>query len=306
MRGQSSAESPPITSQWVATNGLQMHYLESGEGKPIVLLHGFPDYSGSWLPLIERLARQYRVIAPDLRGYNLTDRPVGCDAYRPELLIADIVGLLDALGLETSAIVGSDWGGVLGFWLALRRPDRVSHLIGLNTAHPFVLQDMIWDDPDQRTASQYFTFLRSAEADAALGKAPIKALIARFLSGSVADGTLTDAEVGGYCAAWSRPGVWTAMLDWYRAAPIDVPRIDVAVPTKRWTDGQDYRVTVPVQMIWGMRDTVFVAAMPERIGAYCDRIAIASLPDAGHLPHRDDPDQCAAIIARFLEAPLKP
>lgn len=150
MDGQSSAGSASITSSRVATNGIEMHYLEAGAGRSIILLHGFADYSGSWRPLMERLARDYRVIAPDLRGYNLTDRPVGIAAYRPELLIGDILGLLDALDLPTSAIAGSDWGGVLGFWLALLHPDRVSHLIGLNTSHPFVLQDMIWDDPDQR------------------------------------------------------------------------------------------------------------------------------------------------------------
>ena len=306
MGGQSVTESPLIRSRRVATNGLEMHYLEAGEGKSIVLLHGFPDYSGSWQPVMARLAVDHRVIAPDLRGYNLTDRPVGCDAYRPDRLIGDIVGLLDALDLPMAAIAGSDWGGVLGFWLALLHSDRVSHLVGLNTAHPFVLQDMIWDDPAQRAASQYFTFLRSDQANTALGDASIEALVTRFLGGAIAAETLTGPEVDGYRAAWSRSGVWPAMLNWYRAAPIDVPPVGAPAPSSRWTGALDYRVRPPVQLIWGMRDTVFVAAMPERVAAYCDSCVITSLPDAGHLPHRDDPDRCAAIITRFLESPLKP
>ena len=297
------ARAPRLASRRVASNGLVMHYLEAGAGDPIVLLHGFPDSSGSWRALIERLALTHRVIAPDLRGYNLTSRPAGVEAYRTTLLVADIVGLLDALDLETTAIAGNDWGGVLAFWLALQQPHRVSRLIGLNTAHPFVLQDMIWDDPAQRAASQYMTFLRPAEADAAFGEAPIEALVDRFLGSAIAAGTLTGEDVAGYRAAWSQPGVWPAMLNWYRAAPIDVPAPGVAPPAKRWTATQDYRVTVPVQLIWGMRDTVFAPAMPERILAQCDCGRVDYLPDAGHLPHRDDPDRCAAIIRRFLSHP---
>lgn len=96
-----------------------------------------------------------------------------------------------------------------------------------------------------------------------MGEASIEAPVTRFLGTAIAAGTLTEPEVDGYRAAWSRPGVWPAMLDWYRAAPFDVPALGAPAPSNRWTDRQSYRVTMPVQMIWGMRDMVFVAATPE-------------------------------------------
>ena len=288
---------PLILSRQIATNRIDLHVLEAGIGPPIILLHGFPDYSGSWRSLIEQLARSYRVIAPDLRGYNLSSRPSTLDQYRPELLMADITGLLDALNLSKAVLVGSDWGGVLGFWLTLQQPDRVSALVGINTAHPYVLQDLIWDDPAQRAASQYMLMLQSPEADAVFAKAPVEALIERFLGPAIATGKLTKVDVEGYRAAWSQPEVWPAMLNWYRASPITM-----TLTEPRWTSGRDYRISRPVQLIWGQRDEVFVPNMPQQIMRYCDHAELAEMPTAGHLPHRDEPREVAAIISRFLES----
>lgn len=286
---------PLILSRQIATNGIDLHFLEAGTGLPIILLHGFPDYSGSWHALIEHLARSYRVIAPDLRGYNLSSRPNTVDQYRPELLIADITGLLVALELPQVVLVGSDWGGVLGFWLTLQQPDRIIALVGINTAHPYVLQDFIWDDPAQRAASQYMLKLQSPEADAIFTDASVDSLIERFLGSAIAAGSLNEADVAGYRAAWSQPGVWPAMLNWYRASPITM-----TLSEPRWTDGLDYRIKRPVQLIWGKLDKVFVPSMPQQIMRHCDRADLAELPTAGHLPHRDNPREVAEIIFRFL------
>ena len=111
-----------IVSRRIAANGLEIHYLEAGSGPPIVLLHGFPDHSGSWRRMIDRLAPHFHVIAPDLRGYGLTSRPVGIEAYAPALLVADVIGLLDALELARPALVGSDWGGLLALLAGAQAP----------------------------------------------------------------------------------------------------------------------------------------------------------------------------------------
>ena len=285
----------PISSRRIAANGINLHVLEAGAGTPVILLHGFPDYSGSWSLLIEQLSNGYRVIAPDLRGYDLSSRPSALDQYRPELLIADIIGLLDALNLPQAVLVGSDWGGVLAFWLTLQQPHRVSALVGINTAHPYVLQDLIWDDPAQRVASQYMQMLQTPEADAVFADAPVDVLIERFLGKAAATGKLSEDDVAGYRAAWSQPGVWPAMLNWFRASPITM------IPSQpRWTCGLENRISRPVQLIWGQHDDVFVPTMPQQIMRFCDHAELAELPAAGHLPHRDEPGEVAAIISHFL------
>ncbi|QMW24221.1 alpha/beta fold hydrolase [Sandaracinobacteroides saxicola] len=289
----------PVTASMVDAAGLAMHVIQAGSGAPIVLLHGFPDHAAAWRPLIDQLSADHRVIAPDLRGYNLTERPLAIDAYRPAALIGDIIGLLDALDLRQAILCGHDWGGVLAAWVAMTHPDRVAGLVLINAPPPNLLQTMIWDDPGQRAASQYIAFLQSAAADAPMQEAHVEALLTRFLGRDIAAGQLTPADVESYRTAWTRPGVWQAMLAWYRASPFHCPPADETAPSRRWTTTLPARIERPVQLIWGARDRVFVPAMPERIAAMCHDASVAILPDAGHVPHRADPARCAGIIRAF-------
>ena len=129
------------TERFVRTNGLRLHVVEAGSegGPPVVLLHGFPDLWYGWRRQIGPLAAAgFRVIVPDQRGYNTSDKPDGVAAYRVDALAEDVVGLLDAASLERAAIVGHDWGAVVAWWLGLAHPERVSRLGILNVPHPAV------------------------------------------------------------------------------------------------------------------------------------------------------------------------
>jgi pimeloyl-ACP methyl ester carboxylesterase len=287
-------------SRFVNANGLVFHCLEAGHGRPVVLLHGFPDHAASWRPLFAQLAPQFRVIAPDLRGYGLTSRPAAHDDYRFDTLVADLAALFDALGLTDAAICGHDWGGVLGFGFAARHPDLVSALIALNAPPASVLQYMIWCDPDQRAASQYITRLRSPDADALFAEANVDRLVEQFLGQPFRQGQLEADDIAAYRAAWTQPGAWQAMLAWYRAAPFDVPPLDSPMRDPAPCGELATLPSCPVQVIWGDRDTAFVAATVQRIETVGPGWRIDHLSDAGHVPHREDPAQCAALIADFL------
>ncbi len=283
----------------VHVNGLEMHYLESGSGTPVVLLHGFPDHAATWQPLLCRLAATCRVIAPDLRGYRQTTAPLEVNAYRIETLVADVAALLDALGLPRPLLCGHDWGGVLGFAFARQYPDRIAGLVALNAPPVEVLQEMIWHDPAQRAASHYIALLRSADADAIFAESECEALIERFLGEPFRRGLLSAEDVAVYRAAWTRPGAWQAMLAWYRAAPLELSppgAVTLTMPTL----AKMAKIRCPVQLIWGDRDSVFVPAMADQIMAACDNGRLHRLPEAGHVPHRDEPDLCASLIAAFL------
>jgi epoxide hydrolase A/B len=130
-KGHSMSE---ITHRFVQTNGIKMHVAEAGEGFPVVLCHGFPELWYSWRHQMRALADAgFRAIAPDQRGYGETDAPIPVEAYTQRNLVADITGMLDALGLANCVIVGHDWGGAVAWNTALMAPTRVARVIGVNT-----------------------------------------------------------------------------------------------------------------------------------------------------------------------------
>lgn len=284
-------------SRIIRAGGLDMHYLEEGNGPPMLLLHGFPDHAAAWRPLADRLAPTFRLIAPDLRGYGRTSRPRSVADYQLDCLVGDVVALLDALELPSAYICGHDWGGVLAFSVAERHPARVAGLIVLNAAPPTALQSLIWHDAEQRLASQYIRFLRSAEADDVFNEANVDTLIDRFLSVPLQSGQVDDADIEAYRDAWTRPGVWQAMLAWYRAAPFDVPAVDASAPSRACTRAS--LIDTPALILWGDRDTIFVPAMADAAVEECRDARLERLADAGHVPHRDEPERCAHFIAAF-------
>lgn len=126
-----------IVSQYARVNGLNMHYVTVGEGPSVVLLHGFPDTHAIWRRQIPALAAAgFRVIAPDLRGYGKTDMPGEVGAYAIDFLADDVLRLMDALGIEQATVVGHDWGALIGWYLAMHAPQRVSRYAALSVGHP--------------------------------------------------------------------------------------------------------------------------------------------------------------------------
>lgn len=287
-------------SRYAVGSGIELQVREQGSGAAVLMLHGFPDHAGTWRALADLLAPQFRLIMPDLRGYGLSSRPRAVADYRMELLVGDLIGLLDALELDQVFLCGHDWGGVLAFELAQRVPGRIAGLVALNAPPREVLQDMIWRDPGQRAASQYISVLRSSAADATFCEANADALIDRFLGEPRRRGELSDDDLDDYRRAWTQPGVWQAMLAWYRAAPFEVPPVDAVADPSSGSNTPINLPHIPTLVIWGDRDTVFVPAMPDAIAAYWPTCRVQRIATAGHVPHREAPGRCADLIAAFL------
>lgn len=288
------------SSRYTVGSGIELQVREQGSGDAILMLHGFPDHAGTWRVLADLLAPRFRLIMPDLRGYGLSSRPTAVADYRMDLLVGDLIGLLDALNLNQVFLCGHDWGGVLAFELAQQLPDRIAGLVVLNAPPRQVLQDMIWHDPDQRAASQYIVVLRSSAADATFCEANVDALIDRFLGEPRRRGELSDDDLAEYRRAWTQPGVWQAMLAWYRAAPFDVPPVDAQVDPSPVVNRSKDLPHIPALIIWGDRDTVFVPAMPDATAVYWPDCRVERIATAGHVPHREAPGRCADLIATFL------
>lgn len=283
-------------SQMKTINQIDFHIVEAGQGPPLVFLHGFPEYWGTWQALMADLARDYRCVAPDLRGYGLTAKPVHRSAYQIETLIRDGLGILDLAERHSPIVVAHDWGATLAFYLAMQAPNLVKHLIILNGAHPYVLQDHIWDNPEQRRASQYMASLMSDTGAHELNASNAVQIAKTWLSEPLETGKLSPAQYQRFLDLWSVQSNWDAMINWYRASGFSVPAMDAPAPRERWTDALDGRVECPVTMIWGAQDPVFSSCMLQDLAKICSTLEIHTLRNTGHVPHRDEPDKCIEII----------
>jgi pimeloyl-ACP methyl ester carboxylesterase len=279
---------------YIPTNGITLHVLAAGpaDGPLVVLLHGFPEFWYGWRRQIPALAAAgYRVLVPDQRGYNRSDKPRGLSAYRSNHMAADIVGLLDAVGRERAAIAGHDWGALVGWLLALEYPERVARLAILNVPHPKVLEDNLRHNMRQRVRSLYAAFFQLPGLPEWLLRAGNWRALAETMRRSACPGSFTTADLRRYRAAWARPGAITAMLNWYRAA--------LRRPPPR---AADPRVHVPTLMIWGAGDQALIREMAPQSIALCDDGRLHVIEDATHWVQHDAADRVNALLLDFLAA----
>jgi pimeloyl-ACP methyl ester carboxylesterase len=186
-------------------------------GRPVLLLHGFPQSGRCWSRVVPLLtAAGLRAITPDLRGYSPGARPDEVSAYSPAALIGDVLGLLDALGLSTVDLVGHDWGAWLAWQVAVRHPQRVRSLVAVSIPHPVAFARAMAADPDQRQRSAYIALFRQeGTAEHALLDGDAARLRAVF-----DDSGLSDAEIDAYVEPLQAPGALTGALSWYRAVSL--------------------------------------------------------------------------------------
>ena len=249
------------------------------DGVPVLLLHGFPENAGMWDGVVGLLPG-HRTIAPDQRGYSPGARPADVAAYRVTELVADAVGILDALGVGAAHVVGHDWGAAVGWQLAGRHPDRVRSLTAVSVPHPAAHAAALRTDPEQREKSRYLAVFR--EPDAAQRLLADDARRLRRLLGPVPGA----AE---FVRPLTEPGALAAALNWYRAMSSG----DLIGP-----------VGVPATYVWGTED----AAVSRRAAESCaDHVtgdfAFVELAGADHwVPEREPAAVAAAALTRMAGA----
>ncbi|MFZ2488114.1 MAG: alpha/beta hydrolase [Anaerolineae bacterium] len=279
----------------IPTNGITLHVVQAGpaDGPPVVLLHGFPEYWGAWQAQIPALAAAgYRVIVPDQRGYNLSDKPRGVGAYHIRHLVQDTIGLLDALGYQQVALVGHDWGAAVAWWVAGTHPDRLSQLAILNVPHTAVMFRTLLRSWTQIRRSWYIFFFQLPGLPEASLRRNNWANAVRSLKGSTRRGTFSAAQIEGYRAAWGQPGAITGMINWYRAAL-----------RHQRTLASLGRIHVPTRMIWGAQDIALGKEMAQPSIELCDQGELVLLEQAGHFVQHEEPAQVNALLLDFLARP---
>lgn len=279
-------------THFIRTNGINLHVIQAGpsDGKPLILLHGFPEYSGCWHRQIDHLAAQgFRVYAPDQRGYNLSDKPKGIASYHLDVLAKDLIGLIDHTGHEKVSVVGHDWGAGVTWHTALWYPDRFEKIAILNVPHPDVFERELRTNPRQRRKSWYFLFFQTPILPELLLRAGDHSAAARSLMNSSKPGTFTDSDIAGYTAAWGQPGAWTGMINWYRSVVRQRPKLP-----------DDVRVKVPTLILWGAKDAFLEAGMAQKSIDLCEAGRLELFDDATHWIHLEEPARVNALLTEWF------
>ena len=274
-----------VESRFADDNGVKIHYVAEGKGPLVVMIHGFPDFSETWAPLMKTLsADHYRTAALDLRGYNLSDKPTGVASYAMPLLISDIAAVIKAEGRSSAIVIGHDWGAAIAWQVAINRPDLVDKLVILSVPHPTTFAREMATNADQQKNSAYARNFQKEGAE--------KMLTAEGLAGWVKD----PAERPKYVEAFKRSD-FAGMLNYYKAnypkgAGADAP----APPTIPLIKG-------PVLVIHGMKDTALNAA--GHAGTW-DHVTgdttILMVPGAGHFVQHDAEALVNRTIKDWLDA----
>lgn len=293
--GRSELAGCDLRSRRVPAGEVELHLVEAGpgDGPPVLLLHGFPEFWYGWRRQIGPLAAAgYRLLVPDQRGYNLSAKPRGVAAYGLDRLVGDVVGLLDALGLARVDLIAHDWGAAVAWWTAVCHPGRLGRLAILNVPHPAVLRRALLTDRAQRRRSSYiFYFQLPWLPERKLGRDSAR-LLRRMFERTSRPGTFSPAELERYAEAALRPGALTGMLNWYRAALRHPPR---PVASRR--------VSVPTQILWGTEDVALGAAMIEPSAALCDEVEVTRFTTAGHWLQHEEPAEVNRRLLEFLASP---
>jgi pimeloyl-ACP methyl ester carboxylesterase len=273
---------------YVVTNGVHLHVVVTGDtaGKPIFLLHGFPEFWYGWHHQIPILVEAgFRVILPDQLGYNLSECPHGTRPYRLDELGKDIIGLVNYGGYEKVDLVGHDWGAGVAWLLALNFPDRIKHLAILNVPHPSVMQDFLSKSPRQMLKSWYIFFFQIPGMPDWLMRLNNFSLAVAFLRSSGKPTTFTDEDLVEYRKAWANSRGLTGMINWY-----------CALFRHRTATAADIRVHVPTLVMWGKRDVALSQDMAQKSINLCDNGRLVFFDDSTHWVQHDE----AASINREL------
>ncbi|HEY3449737.1 MAG TPA: alpha/beta fold hydrolase [Myxococcales bacterium] len=274
---------PGATARLVHTGEVHLHCVEAGAGPLVLLLHGFPEFWWSWRFQIPALAAAgFRVVAPDLRGYHLSDQPSRVADYRIDRLVGDVVGLMDALGEKRASVVGHDWGGLVAWAFAMAQPARLRKLAILNVPHPRrMLKGLLC--PRQLLRSWYVFFFQLPWVPERFLAMHDYAPLRRSFRADELPESAIDRFVDAARASGLRGGI-----DYYRAA--------LRHP---FTPGPR-RIDAPVLVIWGERDRALRRELAEPDPRLVPNARVVRIPGATHWVQQDAPERVNALLTEFL------
>jgi pimeloyl-ACP methyl ester carboxylesterase len=281
-----------LNSSFVDVNGIRLHVVQGGpeDGPLAILLHGFPEFWYAWNRYIEPLAAAgFRVLVPDQRGYNLSDKPKGIAPYQIDYLAQDVLALAQAYGHEKVYLAGHDWGAAVAWWFALRYPQHLHRLAILNVPHPAVMLQTLKRSLSQLHRSTYIFFFQIPVLPEAILRANDWRIAIDILLQSSLPGTFSEEDIEHYRRAWWQKDAFTSMLNWYRAAV----RMQPALP-------ENLRVQSPTLMLWGVHDSALGQEMAQPSIDLCDQGKLILFDNATHWVHHEQVTLISALLIDFF------
>jgi pimeloyl-ACP methyl ester carboxylesterase len=282
----------PAERTFLPGDGVQLHAVVAGpeEGPLAVLLHGFPECWYSWRSQIPVLAQAgYRVVAPDQRGYDLSDKPPRVENYQVDRLSDDILALIRALGRERATLIAHDWGGVVAWRFAMDYPQAVNRLVVMNAPHPVAFAREMRRGWSQRLKSWYmFCFQVPWLPEALLTLSPLTTARLFFQRTAVRRSAFSESDLAVMAAALAQPGAMGAMIHWYRAA--------FRHPSARGTRA----IEAPTLLIWAEDDVALGKALTYDLERWVPDLQRHYIPSCGHWVQNEAPSEVNERMMAFL------
>jgi len=285
----------PLEFRVLHINGIALHVVLAGPegGKPLIFLHGFPEFWFAWRRQIEHFVSSgHRVIIPDQRGYNLSGKPAGIASYSIDLLARVVVGVLDKVSDSKAFVVGHDWGAVVTWYLAARYSEKVSRAVMLSVPHPRIFIENLIMNPAQLRRSWYIFYFQLPWLPEFIARRRNWALLIRVLRDTSPPGVFSGSDLKQYKESWAKKGALTAMLNWYRAALLR--------PSKLALDREASRVKVPALLILGKHDQFADEAMAKESLRYCDNGHLEMFESASHWVQHEEPAKVNNLLSEFF------
>lgn len=302
---ENSTSEPAIRHGYAKANGIQLHYAESGSGDSLViLLHGFPEFWYSWRHQLTALGKRFHVVAPDMRGYNLSEKPPRVEDYTTNVLADDVIGLMDHFGAAQAAIVGHDWGAGVAWAVAQTYPERVSKLAVLQVPPAAAWRANL--TVSQLLRSWYMFFFQLPRVpEWAIRRNNFKGLDSVFKEKVVRGGSFTDADVEIYREALAQPGALTSAINYYRANVFRIMRGTKTAgpePSAEVTK-KERRIRVPTLFIFGEQDFAILPQTVRGVEDYIDApYSELRIPDSGHWVQNEAAVEVNTALVAFLSA----
>jgi epoxide hydrolase 4 len=278
---------------FVETNRIRLHCVSQGEGELVLLLHGFPEFWYSWRYQIPALARHFKVVVPDLRGYNDSDKPDS--GYDLDTLSADIRGLIEALGYQSAHIVGHDWGGAIAWHLAQKFPRTLDRLAVLNAPHPHQFLQELTGNIDRLRRSWYVLALQVPGIPDWLMQQNLKDFVKNlFREQAVRKGAFSQEDTCLYQAALAKPGVLAAISNYSRQF-LSPPNWMI-----NWGKTPE-PITIPTLVLWGQEDSLLSQRFTEGLEKLISApFKLRLIPQCGHWIQQEVPQTVNRELLNFL------
>ncbi len=291
---------PVINHGYAQLDGVRLHYAECGRGNDdlVLLLHGFPEFWYSWRHQLAALGRSYHVIAPDMRGYNLSDKPPGVENYSMDLLVNDVVGLINHFGAGKAAIVGHDWGAGVAWAAAHKHPERISKLAVMQVPPASAWRANLTFRQLLRSWYMFF-FQLPRVPEWAISRKNLSGIDRTFRERVVNKDAFTDNDIELYKEALRQSGALTAAINYYRA---NVGR----VMFRTHADGipkKDRRIAMPTLFIFGEQDFAIIPETVRGVGRYVSGpYSEVRIPESGHWVQNEAAEKVNNALLEFLKA----